>query len=217
MNYMHVAATLKSKKRKVWPAPMDPLYLMLRHLTSPVVAITTSAEGCKNGMIANSAQRASLVPSVPRVSVYISKTNVSHDLIYRSGVFGMHLLRADQWELIWRLGLKSAREVPHKLEGLKVRTGTTGCPLLVDILAALECRVANAMDTGASTLFLGDVISVEKGREGAVMTSKHFRTHLPPDMQAIYEARLKAAQGALEQLARKIEPGLQWPGPQVTP
>ena len=65
---------------------MDALYLMLRHLTSPVVAITTSARGRRNGMIANSAQRASLAPSLPRVSVYISKTNVSHDLIYHSGV-----------------------------------------------------------------------------------------------------------------------------------
>jgi hypothetical protein len=55
-------------------------YALLRHLTLPVVAITTSAGGRTNGMIANSAQRASLVPVVPRISVYISKTNFSHDL-----------------------------------------------------------------------------------------------------------------------------------------
>lgn len=196
---------------------MNPLYLTLRHLTSPVVAITTSAQRRRNGMIANSAQRASLVPSVPRVSIYISKTNVSHDLIYRSGIFGMHLLRSDQWELIWQLGLQSARDVPDKLENLEMRTSATHCPLLVDVLAALECRVANAMDTGASTFFLGDVISVKQGREGPVMTSDHFRAHMPPDKRAIYEARLKTAQGELEQLARNIEPGRRWPGPQVTP
>ena len=85
----------------------DPVYTALRHLTSPVVAITTSAEGLKNGLIVNSAQRASLVPSIPRLSMYISKINYSHDLIYRSGVFTMHLLRNDQWDLIWRLGFQS--------------------------------------------------------------------------------------------------------------
>jgi flavin reductase (DIM6/NTAB) family NADH-FMN oxidoreductase RutF len=196
---------------------MDPLYLTLRHLTSPVVAITTSAEGRRNGMIANSAQRASLVPSVPRVSVYISKANVSHDLIYRSGVFGMHLLRSDQWELIWQLGLKSARQMPDKIKGFEVRTGGTGCPLLIDVLAALECRVANAMDTGASTLFLGDVISVQKGRDGTVMTSGHFRAHMPPGKQAIYEAQLKMAQDKLKLLARNIDLERRWPGPQVAP
>lgn len=141
---------------------------------------------------------------MPRVSVYISKTNVSHDLIYHSGVFGMHFLRADQWEVIWRLGLQSAQEVTDKLDGLGMRIGTTGCPLLVDVMAGMECQVVNAMDTGASTLFLGDVVSVESGREGAVMTSEHFRTHMPPDKQAIYEARLEAAQSKLDHLARTI-------------
>lgn len=196
---------------------MDPLYLTLRQLTSPVVAITTSAQGRSNGMIANSAQRASLVPSAPGVSVYISKTNVSHDLIYASGVFGMHLLRSDQWEVIWRLGLQSARDAPDKLKGLEVRMGTTGCPLLENVLAALECRVVNAMDTGASTLFLGDLLSVERGRNGAVMTSEYFRAHMPPDKRAIYEARLQAAQANLERLACNIDPSCRWPGPQVTP
>src|SRR5690606_39819289 len=37
-------------------------YPLLRHLTLPVVAITTAAGGRTNGMIVNSAQRASLVP-----------------------------------------------------------------------------------------------------------------------------------------------------------
>lgn len=196
---------------------MDPLYLTLRHLTSPVVAITSSAEGRGNGMIANSAQRASLVPSVPRVSVYISKTNASHELIYQSGVFGLHLLRADQWALIWQLGLRSARDAPDKLKGLEVRTGTTGCPLLVDIFAALECRVANAMDTGASTFFLGDVVSTRTGRQGPVMTSDYLRTHMPLDKKAIYEARLKNAQDELQRLARNIEPERSWPGPRIRP
>ena len=87
---------------------IDPLYNLLRHLTSPIVAITTSAGGRRNGMIANSAQRASLVPSLPRVSVYISKTNFSHDLVYSSGLLGLHLLRGDQYDVIAR-GLLGVR------------------------------------------------------------------------------------------------------------
>lgn len=196
---------------------MDPIYQMLRYLTSPVVAITSSAEGRRNGQIVNSAQRASLVPTVPRVSMYISKTNVSHDLIYASGVFGMHLLRTDQWALIWRLGLQSARDVPDKLAGLETRSGETGCPLLVDVLAGLECRVINAMDTGAATFFLGDVVSVMRGLEGPPMTSDYFRANMPADKKAIYERLLQAAQGELESMARNVEPARVWPGPVVRP
>jgi len=194
----------------------DPLYELLRHLTSPVVAITTSAAGRRNGMIANSAQRASLVPSVPRVSFYASKINYTHDLVYASGLFAMHLLRADQWELIWRLGLESGRD-RDKLAGLEYRVGETGCPVLAGAVAVFECRVSNAMDAGAATFFLGDVVAVTRGEPGPVMTSDYFRAHMPPDKRAIYDAKLDEAQRLLEALARRVDPARVWPGPVVGP
>ncbi|MGH7573719.1 MAG: flavin reductase family protein [Longimicrobiales bacterium] len=190
----------------------DSLYALLRHLTLPVVAITTSAEGRRNAMIANSAQRASLVPAVPRISVYISKTNLTHDLVYGSGVLGIHLLRRDQWELIWRLGLYSGRDT-DKLGGVDVRTGDTGCPMLVDVLAAFECRVVNAMDAGGSTFFLGDVVAAREGAAGDVMTSEYFRKHMSEERRRTYEAKLIEAQKALASMShveRKV-----WPGPIV--
>src|SRR5688500_19976397 len=104
-------------------------------------------------MISNSAQRASLVTSIARISVYISKTNFTHDLVHASGVFGIHLLRTDQWDLIRHLGLQSGRKI-DKLATIPMREGTTGCPILADAIAAFECRVVSVMDTGASTFFL---------------------------------------------------------------
>ena len=79
-------------------------YSLLRHLTLPVVAVTTSANGWRNGLIVNSAQRASLVPNIARIAVYVSKINFSHDLVYASGVFGIHILRDDQYDVIEQLG-----------------------------------------------------------------------------------------------------------------
>jgi flavin reductase len=192
----------------------DTPYPLLRHLTLPVVAITTSAGGRRNGMIANSAQRASLVPTQPRISVYISKTNYSHDLAYASGVLTVHLLRRDQWDVIWRLGLHSGRD-GDKLAGLPLATGQTGVPHLTDCLAAFECRVVNAMDAGASTFFLGDVIAVHAGSAGEVMTSEHFRAHMPDDKRTIYEGRLLAVQDELARLATP-SPRTIWQGPTAT-
>lgn len=194
---------------------IDPLYQLLRHLTSPVVAVTTSAGGRRNGMISNSAQRASLVPSMPRLSLYVSKINLTHDLIYASGVFGLHLLRNDQWDLIWRLGLESGR-TRDKLDGLELRTGETGCPLLVDVRAAFECRVVNAMDAGAATFFLGDVVSVVEGADAPVMTSDYFRANMDAEKKRIYEAKLDEAQRVLEPLAQSVERKV-WPGPTTAP
>jgi flavin reductase (DIM6/NTAB) family NADH-FMN oxidoreductase RutF len=189
---------------------LDPGYVQLRYLTSPIVAVTSAFEGRHNGMIANSAQRASLVPTLPRISIYISKTNFTHDMVYRGGVFGVHLLRRDQWDVIWHLGLQSAREA-DKLASIAHHVGQTGCPLLADCITAWECRVINAMDAGAATFFLGDVVSTRSGPAGEVMTSDYFRANMPPDRKMQYEARLLAAQGYLESLARNVERKV-WPG-----
>src|SRR6266478_3853395 len=87
----------------------DQIYQLLRNLTSPVVAITSERGGKRNGMIADSAVRASIVPAIPRVSVYVHKFNYSHDLIFETGHYVLHLLRDDQFELIHRLGFTSGR------------------------------------------------------------------------------------------------------------
>ena len=192
---------------------LDPGYVQLRYLTTPIVAVTASSEGRRNGMIANSAQRASLVPSVPRISVYISKTNFTHDMVYRSGVFGVHLLRTDQWDLIWHLGLQSAREV-DKLSIVPHHLGKLNCPLLEDCITAWECNVINAMDAGAATFFLGDIVSTHLGRPGDVMTSEYFRANIAPERKQQYEARLLEAQGYLEPLARDVQIKA-WPSQQL--
>jgi flavin reductase (DIM6/NTAB) family NADH-FMN oxidoreductase RutF len=190
-------------------------YVLLRHLTLPVVAVTSSIGGHGNGMIANGAQRASLVPTVPRVALYINKTNHTHDIVYRTGVFGLHLLRQDQWDLIWRLGLRSGREA-DKLNGLELRRGETGVPLLVDVLAGFDCRVVNAMDAGGATYFLGDVIGVHEGPPGPVMTSEHFREHMDDEHRRIYESLLAEAMDRIEPLARTVSRQV-WPGATARP
>jgi len=99
----------------------DAVYQLLRSLTSPVVAITSARDDKRNGMISDSAVRASIVPTIPRLSMYIHKFNYSHDLIFETGQFVLHLLRDDQFDLIHRLGFASGRardklaDVPHRL------------------------------------------------------------------------------------------------------
>lgn len=191
-------------------------YPLLRHLTLPIVAVTTSAAGRRNGFIVNSAQRASLVPSIARISLYVSKPNVSHDLVYRGGVFGIHLLRTDQWDVIEALGTRSARDVPDKLGDFDTRAGVTGCPMLTDVIAAFECRVVNAMDAGAATFFLGEVVDVMEGESGPVMTSTYFREHAPAALKQKYEQGLAYAQQILEPLSHTID-RKSWPGASEAP
>src|SRR6266566_2390110 len=192
----------------------DQIYQLLRNLTSPVVAITSERGGKRNGMIIDSAIRASIVPDIPRVAVFIHKFNFSHELIFESGRFALHLLRTDQYDLIHHLGFQSGRTI-EKLAGVPHRPGSTGVPILDECYAHFECRVVNAMDTGSSTCFLGDVIDVRHSAatapRGAVMTAAFFRANMPAGWRGDYEEHLAAAQRFAEARSRDIRP-VVWKG-----
>jgi flavin reductase (DIM6/NTAB) family NADH-FMN oxidoreductase RutF len=167
-------------------------------------------------MISNSAQRASLVPSHPRISLYISKTNFTHGLVLSSGVAGIHLLRNDQWDLIWHLGLRSGRDI-DKLATVATHTRTTGVPLIDDAPVGFDCRVVNTMDAGGATFFLLDVVDVHNGPAGEIMTSPYFRQHMPADRKIVYESRLLDAMATLEPMSQAIDPSIRWNGPRTSP
>ncbi len=194
----------------------DETYQLLRSLTSPVVAITSERAGKRNGMISDSAVRASIVPEIPRISVYIHKFNFSHDLIFDTGRFALHLLRNDQFDLIHRLGFTSGR-ARDKLADVPHRLGMLGVPVLDECYAHFECRVANVMDTGSSTCFLGDVVEAgygaSTGARGTVMPAAYFRTNMPPEWQEEYETLLAAAQRFAAERSRDIKPVYRAPPP----
>ena len=187
--------------------PPDQVYQLLRNLTSPVVAITSARGSEKNGMIIDSAIRASIVPTIPRIAIFIHKFNYSHQLIHESGKFGLHLLHTGQFDLIHHLGFQS-RRAADKLATVPHRTGRLGVPVLEECHAHFECRVVNAMDTGSSTCFLGNVEATGHGgtsmARGEVMTAAYFRANLPKAWKGDYERLLKEAQGHAEEASRNI-------------
>lgn len=189
----------------------DPTYQLLRNLTSPIVAVTSERRGKRNGMILDSAVRASIVPSIPRLSVYIHKFNYSHDMIYETGRFAAHLLQTGQFDLVHRLGFGSGRD-SDKLTGVPHHTGRLGVPILDECFAHFECEVANVMDTGSSTLFLGDIVAFGCGARpgleprGELMTATYLRAHMPPEWRPEYEAKLAEAQAFAEAKSRDIKP-----------
>lgn len=189
----------------------DLTYQLLRNLTSPVVAITSARGGKENGMISDAAVRASIVPTVPRLSVYIHKFNYSHDMIFETGRFVLHLLHTKQFDIVRRLGFFSGRD-DDKLADIAHHAGKLGVPVLDECFAHFECNVVNVMDTGSSTLFLGDVMAVGCGQavslkpQGELMTAAYFRSNMPVEWRLEYEAKLQDAQRIGAELSRHIKP-----------
>jgi flavin reductase (DIM6/NTAB) family NADH-FMN oxidoreductase RutF len=160
----------------------------LSHLWTPLVAVTAAHDGARSGQIAVSAHGASIVPDRPRLTVALWKRNLTHDLALRAGAFAVHLLRDDQDELVYRLGLRSGRD-GDKLAGLSLRDGVEGCPVLVDCLAAYECHLLATMDGGDMTVFLGEVVAMA-GMDGAPLPWRDLRPRMPEEHASAWQRKI---------------------------
>jgi flavin reductase (DIM6/NTAB) family NADH-FMN oxidoreductase RutF len=162
----------------------------LSYLWTPLAAVTAAHAGVRSGQIAVSVHGASIVPQRPRLTAALWKRNLTHDLVRDSGVFAVHLLREDQDEIVYRLGLRSGRD-GDKLDGLLREGGVSGCPLLADCLALYECRLLNAMDGGDMTVFLGEVVAMNGG-EGAPLWWRDLRPRMPAEHAAAWDRKIAA-------------------------
>ena len=131
------------------------------------VAVTTVDQGRANGLISLSAGAAAIVPEAPRVTISLTKYNLTHDMVLNSGVFVMHLLAATpepeleaSLKIIMGLGGSSGRD-GDKISTLRTKPGVTGAPILLDAHSYVECRITGLLDNDENTIFVGDVVAAE--------------------------------------------------------
>lgn len=136
---------------------------------NPLLWIITAAQGTRRGgLLAVFVMQASIVPDRPRVLIGIGKQHHTWALIRESGRFAAHLFGPEQTDWCWRFGLQSGFD-RDKLEGLAVRQGALGAPILEDAAASLECRVEAEFDTGDRSLFLGEIVAAHRRPDRAAL------------------------------------------------
>jgi flavin reductase (DIM6/NTAB) family NADH-FMN oxidoreductase RutF len=79
----------------------------------------------------------------------------SHHLIEKGGGFALHVLAKSQKNFLSRF---KGKEPEAKFSDLNWTEGKTGCPILSDCLAYLECELKTHYRPGNHTLFIGEVI-----------------------------------------------------------
>lgn len=156
------------------------------------VAVTTLCNGRSNGLMSLSAAAGGIVPEAPRITISLTKYNLTHDLVMESRVFAMHLLCKDDdligasLEILMTLGGSSGRD-GDKLQKLRTRPGVTGSPILLDSLSYVEGRVVKAFDADENTIFLADVVASEWLRKGARLDIGEAWGKLPKEWIEIYD------------------------------
>lgn len=147
------------------PAGVAQYKLGMRALAGAVSIITCGHDGLRFGMTATAVCSASAEP--PTVLACINRGTTTHGAIANSGVFCVNVLRFEDRELS---GLFSGA---HKGEG-RFREGewtrlATGSPVLSNALVSFDCRVANRLEHGTHTVFLGEVEALHLGKKGKAL------------------------------------------------
>jgi len=135
--------------------------------------LTTALEGQRIGVTIASLVSLSLDP--PLVGVSVGRELAVHELLRDAGSFAVSILRGEQASLAAHF----ARGVPPIAlwEGIGVREGSTGLPLLADALAWLECRLVDEHAVGDHTLFVGEVDAAEEGPSGTALVYREHGYH----------------------------------------
>ena len=148
---------------------------VLRQFTYGLYGVTVAAAGEVNGFTANWVTQVSFEP--PLVAVSVENDSHSIGLIRAGGVFAVNVYDAGSRELAGWLG-KRWSKVPDKLAQVPYRLGSSGCPILLDALGVVECRVVGSLPAGDSTLVVGEVVRAEVLHEGGApltMAATGFR------------------------------------------
>jgi len=113
-----------------------------------------------NGYISNTVFQVTSDP--PRFATCCNKDNHTAGLIKESGVFSVTVLQIDAGAgTIGTFGYKSGTDT-DKLEGMEVRYGETGVPIVLnDAIAFLELKVDETIDVGTHLMFIGDLVHSE--------------------------------------------------------
>ena len=138
--------------------------------------IVTSRDGERmNGQIATAAMQVTAVP--PKIVVCLSKETLTHELLIKSGKFGITVLDQEiTMQEIGPWGFRSGRDI-DKFRNAHYRIGVeTGVPLVLDhALSVLEAKVIQSLDVDTHTLFVGEVEGAERLREGKPLTYDYYQ------------------------------------------
>lgn len=134
---------------------------VMGHFCTGVVVISGSVDKAPVGLTVQSFTSLSLDP--PLVSFAVGRGSSTWPKLRDAGTFAVNILAEDQEALCRTFATSGA----DKFAGVGWRPGgSTGSPILDDVLAWIECRIDVEHDAGDHILVIGHVVELGVGREG---------------------------------------------------
>jgi flavin reductase (DIM6/NTAB) family NADH-FMN oxidoreductase RutF len=137
---------------------------VLGRFASGVTVVTTrDTSGLDHGLTVSAFTSLSLSP--PLILVCIDQEASMHPALTDATHFAVNILSETQEPVARRF----AAPETDRFEGIGFTRGVTGAALLDDVLAFVECRLANSVSCGDHTIFVGEVERAEARSTGPLL------------------------------------------------
>ena len=124
-----------------------------RFATGITIATVSDAQGTPHGLTVNSFTSVSLDP--PLVSICLGHAVSLIEVFRAASYFGINVLAESQRAVSERF----ARKGYDRFEGIEWQAGANGVPLIIGVLAAMECRTVERIRAGDHDIFLAQMVT----------------------------------------------------------
>lgn len=124
--------------------------------TGVAVVTTRTPAGEPLGITISSFNSVSLDP--PLVLWSIARESYSYEAFVNAEYFAVNVLKREQQALSAHFAQRS----DEKFDGIEMREGLHGVPLLADYAACFECRIEHCYDGGDHKILVGRVLRLDK-------------------------------------------------------
>lgn len=147
--------------------------------------ITTCDGGRDNGCISNTVEQVTAQPN--RVSMSLSKENLTTELIQRSGRFTVSILsEAADFDLFKHFGFQSGRTVDKFADFTDCRRVSNGTLAITrGTNTYLSVDVEQTVDLGTHILFIGLITEMETLSDVPSATYNYYQEHIKPKPQPV--------------------------------
>ncbi len=147
--------------------------------------ITTYDGGRDNGCISNTVEQVTAQPN--RISMALSKENLTTELIQRSGRFTVSIISEDaDFELFKHFGFQSGRTVDKFANFTDCRRLSNGTLAITrGTNTYLSVDVEQTIDLGTHILFIGLITEMETLSDKPSATYNYYQEHIKPKPQPV--------------------------------
>ncbi len=166
-------------------------------VTGVTIITTLDEDGTPHGLTANSFSSVSLDPPLVLWSQAVSAP--SHPVFRNSDRFSVSILAQDQIDLSNKFARSAAGPGQSKFDGVKLRKGLGGVPLIEDCAASLECRLIAVYPGGDHVVYLGQVDRIERSNRPPLgFYGGRYVVPFPHDQSTAPDASVAASLAALQ-------------------